>query len=79
MLVVGGIVFPAFLIYEWKVPAKPVVPMRWLRRGPILGACLIGFFDFTSFYLQFTYLYRCATDLVCVWDMLICAQLYLHH
>ena len=60
MLVVGGVLFPLFLIYEWKVPAKPVVPMRWLRRGPILGACLIGFFDFVSFYLQYTYLYRWA-------------------
>lgn len=58
MIVIGAILFPIMIIYEWKVPAKPVVPMRWLRRGPILGACLIGFFDFVSFYLQYTYLYR---------------------
>jgi hypothetical protein len=57
MIVVGIILFPAFLLYEWTVPSKPVMPMRWLRRGPILGACLIGFFDFVSFYLQGTYLY----------------------
>ncbi|RXK36198.1 hypothetical protein M231_06542 [Tremella mesenterica] len=57
MVTVGAVLFPIFLIYEWKVPQKPVVPMRWLRRGPILGACLIGFFDFVSFYLQYTYLY----------------------
>ena len=61
MLVVGGVLFPVFLVYEWRIPAKPVVPMRWLRRGPILGACLIGFFDFVSFYLQYTYLYRCVS------------------
>lgn len=63
MLVVGGVLFPVFLVFEWRIPAKPVVPMRWLRRGPILGACLIGFFDFVSFYLQYTYLYRCAFHL----------------
>ncbi|WWD18029.1 hypothetical protein CI109_102476 [Kwoniella shandongensis] len=57
MIVVGGILFPLFLIFEWKFPRKPVVPMRWLKRGPILGACLIGFFDFVSFYLQYTFLY----------------------
>lgn len=65
MVAVGAVLFPLFLIYESKVPPKPVVPMRWLRRGPILGACLIGFFDFVSFYLQNTYLYRwvCHHDL----------------
>ncbi|WRT64021.1 uncharacterized protein IL334_000948 [Kwoniella shivajii] len=57
MVTVGAILFPIMLVFEWKVPRKPVVPMRWLRRGPILGACLIGFSDFVSFYLQYTYLY----------------------
>lgn len=57
MLVVGCVIMPICLLYEWKVPARPVFPMRWFRRLPIFGACLIGFFDFVSFYLQFTYLY----------------------
>lgn len=57
MLVVGCVLFPVFIVYEWKVPARPVVPIRWLRQLTILGSCLIGFFDFVSFYLQFTYLY----------------------
>lgn len=57
MIILGLILLPVFVIYEAKYPAKPVVPMRWLGRGPILGACLIGFLDFTSFYLQYTYLY----------------------
>ncbi|BEI91445.1 uncharacterized protein CcaverHIS019_0402650 [Cutaneotrichosporon cavernicola] len=61
MLVVGCILFPIFLAYEWKVPARPVFPMRWFRRLPIFGACLIGFLDFVSFYLQFTYLYSFAS------------------
>ncbi|TYJ53742.1 hypothetical protein B9479_005650 [Cryptococcus floricola] len=57
MLVIGGLLFPVAMLYEAKVPKKPVVPYRWLKQGPILGACLIGFFDFVSFYLQYTYLY----------------------
>ncbi|WWC66478.1 uncharacterized protein I206_100380 [Kwoniella pini CBS 10737] len=57
MVTIGAVLFPLMLIYEWKVPKRPVVPMRWLKRGPILGACLIGFTDFVSFYLQYTYLY----------------------
>nr|XP_018267067.1 uncharacterized protein I303_01050 [Kwoniella dejecticola CBS 10117]OBR89225.1 hypothetical protein I303_01050 [Kwoniella dejecticola CBS 10117] len=57
MVTIGAILFPLMLVYEWKVPRRPVVPMRWLKRGPILGACLIGFTDFVSFYLQYTYLY----------------------
>jgi MFS family permease len=57
MGLLGVLLFAAFLAYEWHVPAHPVFPMRWLRRTPILSACLIGFFDFTSFYLQYTYLY----------------------
>lgn len=54
---VGVILFATFLYYEWHVPTFPVFPMRWLARTPILSACLIGFLDFTSFYLQYTYLY----------------------
>lgn len=57
MIIVGVILFPIFIWYEHRYPRSPVVPMRWLHRGPILGACLIGFFDFASFYLQGTYLY----------------------
>lgn len=53
---VGTALFAAFLYYEWHTP-HPVFPMRWLARPPILSASLIGFLDFTSFYLQYTYLY----------------------
>ena len=57
MMTAGVVLFPLFILYEWKYPSRPVMPMRWLRRPPILGACLIGFFDFVSFFLQQTYLY----------------------
>ncbi|WVQ85445.1 hypothetical protein IAT38_007610 [Cryptococcus sp. DSM 104549] len=57
MIVVGVVLFPFVIFFEAKFPQKPVMPYRWLKRGPILGACLIGFADFVSFYLQYTYLY----------------------
>ena len=57
MVIVGLFLFPFFLYYEYRYPRSPFLPMRWFYRGPILGACLIGFFDFASFYLQGTYLY----------------------
>lgn len=53
---VGVLLFILFLYYEWNVP-HPVFPMRWLARMPVLSASIIGFLDFTSFYLQYTYLY----------------------
>lgn len=57
MIVVGMTLIPVFVWYEAHFPSKPVFPMRWLTRPAILGACLIGFCDFVSFYLQNTFLY----------------------
>lgn len=58
MIVVGVILFPIFLFYESRVPRNPIVPFAFLKNKSILGACLIGFFDFVSFYLQFTNQYN---------------------
>ncbi|KDN44660.1 hypothetical protein RSAG8_05425, partial [Rhizoctonia solani AG-8 WAC10335] len=57
MLTVGPILLIAFGIYEWKFASHPIVPMRFLRNRAVVGAALIGFFDFVSFYLTFSYLY----------------------
>ncbi|CAE6508217.1 unnamed protein product [Rhizoctonia solani] len=57
MLTVGPILLIAFGIYEWKFASHPIVPMKFLRNKAVLGAALIGFFDFVSFYLTFSYLY----------------------
>jgi hypothetical protein len=57
MIFLGLALFPIFILYEARYPSKPVVPVKWFKRAPILGACAIGFLDFTSFYLQYTYLY----------------------
>ncbi|KAF8598531.1 drug:h+ antiporter [Ceratobasidium sp. AG-I] len=57
MLTLGPILLIAFGLYEWKFASHPVVPMKFLRNKAIVGAALIGFFDFVSFYLTFSYLY----------------------
>ncbi|KEP44899.1 drug:H+ antiporter [Rhizoctonia solani 123E] len=57
MLTVGPILLIAFGLYEWKIAPHPIVPMKFLRNKAIVGAALIGFFDFVSFYLTFSYLY----------------------
>jgi hypothetical protein len=57
MLTIGPIVLIAFGIYEWKFASRPIVPMKFLHNKAIVGASLIGFFDFISFYLTSSYLY----------------------
>jgi hypothetical protein len=57
MLTIGPLLIIAFGLYEWKFAAHPIVPMRFLRNKAVVGAALIGFFDFVSFYLTFSYLY----------------------
>ncbi|KAG8715583.1 hypothetical protein FRC09_016490 [Ceratobasidium sp. 395] len=57
MLAVGPILLILFGIYEWKFASHPIVPMKFLRNKAVVGAALIGFFDFVSFYLTFSYLY----------------------
>ncbi|KAG9099375.1 hypothetical protein FRC06_005345 [Ceratobasidium sp. 370] len=57
MLTVGPTILILFGIYEWKFASHPIVPMKFLRNKAIVGAALIGFFDFVSFYLTFSYLY----------------------
>lgn len=57
MLVVGPIILIGFVVYEgWYAP-RPVFPIRFFKNKTIMACALIGFFDFVSFYLQYTYLY----------------------
>ncbi|KAJ8689327.1 hypothetical protein PTI98_013359 [Pleurotus ostreatus] len=57
MIVIGGVLIPVFFMYDWKLAKYPVVPARLLKNRSVVGASLIGFFDFVSFYLTFTYLF----------------------
>ncbi|RXW16248.1 hypothetical protein EST38_g9606 [Candolleomyces aberdarensis] len=57
MEVIGILLLPVYLFYSWKFAKYPVVPKRFLLNRTVVLAALIGAFDFTSFYLSFTYLY----------------------
>ncbi|PBL02673.1 MFS general substrate transporter [Armillaria gallica] len=57
MLVIGCVLFPAVGPWEFKFAKYPVVPRRFITNFTVVGASLIGFFDYISFYLTYVYLY----------------------
>ncbi|KAK0242891.1 drug:h+ antiporter [Armillaria nabsnona] len=73
MLVIGCVLFPAVGPWEFKFAKYPVVPRRFITNFTVVGASLIGFFDYAcpsscnstirllsvqiSFYLTYVYLY----------------------
>ncbi|KAK0206671.1 drug:h+ antiporter [Desarmillaria ectypa] len=57
MLVIGCVLFPAVGPWEFKFAKYPVIPWRFITNFTAVGACLIGFFDYISFYLTYVYLY----------------------
>ncbi|KAL1938676.1 hypothetical protein VTO73DRAFT_11279 [Trametes versicolor] len=57
MIVVGCVLLPVFAIWDVYFAKRPVIAHRFLTNRSIVFASWIGFFDFFSFYLSFTYLY----------------------
>ncbi|KAI3606432.1 h+ antiporter [Moniliophthora roreri] len=57
MIVVGFVLLPFVCLWEFKYAKFPVLPLRYVRNRSVIVASAIGFFDFVSFYLTFTYLY----------------------
>ncbi|KAI9322771.1 major facilitator superfamily domain-containing protein, partial [Dichotomocladium elegans] len=61
MLVVGCVLLPVWVVWELVIADKygyfPIAPARFFKNMNIAAACVIGFFDFVSFYLQYTYQY----------------------
>ncbi|KAF8640180.1 hypothetical protein AX16_010235 [Volvariella volvacea WC 439] len=57
MLVVGLVLLPVFVIWDFKFAKYPVVAKRFVTNRSVVIAAMIGFFDFMSFYLTFTYLF----------------------
>lgn len=55
MIVIGVVMLPVFAFYQWKFSKYPIMPSRFLKNPAVIGAAGIGFFDFISFYLTFTY------------------------
>ncbi|GAA6013856.1 hypothetical protein JCM11491_000447 [Sporobolomyces phaffii] len=57
LLVFGGVILISFIAYERFAASKPLFPFRFFKSWTILACGFIGFFDFVSFYLQYTYQY----------------------
>lgn len=59
MIVIGVALLPVFVLWEIKFAPKygflPIAPLRFFKNGNIFGSIFISFFDFVSFYLQYTY------------------------
>jgi hypothetical protein len=54
--VIGALCWPVLIYWELYQARHPYLPLRVMKNRSIIGACLIGFFDFVSFYLQYPYL-----------------------
>ncbi|KIK94500.1 hypothetical protein PAXRUDRAFT_33484 [Paxillus rubicundulus Ve08.2h10] len=57
MLVLGVVLLFVFAYWDLRVAKRPVISPRFLKNRSVVCAALIGFFDFMSFYLTYTYLY----------------------
>ncbi|KZT10487.1 drug:h+ antiporter [Laetiporus sulphureus 93-53] len=58
MMVIGGVIcIPVFTYWEIKHAAFPIVPFRLFANRTVFAVCIIGLFDFISFYLTWSYLY----------------------
>ncbi|KAI0666516.1 drug:h+ antiporter [Trametes maxima] len=57
MITVGCILLPVFALWDVYFAKRPVIARRFLTNWSVVLASWIGFFDFFSFYLSFTYLY----------------------
>ncbi|KAJ7097775.1 drug:h+ antiporter [Mycena belliarum] len=57
MFLAGIILVPLFALWDFRWARYPVIPLRFAVNRSVVGASLIGAFDFMAFYLTFTYLY----------------------
>ncbi|KAI6000943.1 hypothetical protein EDC04DRAFT_2791361 [Pisolithus marmoratus] len=57
MLIIGVALLGVFAYWDIRVAKVPVMAPRFVRNRSVVLAAFIGFFDFMSFYLTYTYLY----------------------
>ncbi|KAG6334320.1 hypothetical protein ID866_4765 [Astraeus odoratus] len=57
MFFIGVIFWGIFAYWESRIAKRPVVAPRFVRNRGVMFAAFIGFFDFMSYFLTFTYLY----------------------
>jgi hypothetical protein len=55
--IIGALCWPALIYWELYQAKHPYLPLRVMKNRSVVGACMIGLFDFISFYLQYPYLY----------------------
>jgi hypothetical protein len=51
MASVGAMLFSLFVAYEARVSTRPIFPIRCLKQGEVLSACLVLFLGGVSNYL----------------------------
>ncbi|GLB36915.1 putative major facilitator superfamily protein [Lyophyllum shimeji] len=57
MLVIGCVLAPLFVFYDFKFAQYPVIVRRFVFNRSVILASIIGALDFVAFYITFTYLY----------------------
>lgn len=57
MFVMGIVLLVMFAVWDLRYASRPVIAPRFVRNRSVVCAALIGFFDFMSFFLTYTYLY----------------------
>ncbi|KAJ7174007.1 major facilitator superfamily domain-containing protein [Mycena crocata] len=57
MFLVGTIFVPVFAFWDFRRAKYPVIPFRFVLNRSVVGASLIGAFDFMAFYLTYAYLF----------------------
>lgn len=57
MLVVGIVLLGVFVVWDLRVAKRPVVPAHYFDNRAVVGASLIGFFDFVRLVLLHKSLY----------------------
>ncbi|KAG2131593.1 major facilitator superfamily domain-containing protein [Suillus bovinus] len=57
MLVMGVVLLAVFAVWDLRYASRPVIAPRFVRNRSVVCAAFIGFFDFMSYYLTYTYLY----------------------
>ena len=61
MEVVGIVLIPAYLFWEWKFAKYPVVPKRFVTNKAVVIASLIGAFDFVRLTTSYPYTFSLMT------------------
>lgn len=57
MIVIGGVCFIVFVLYELYIPRYPILSLRLAKNRTVAAGCIIESFLFLSFYLWNSYFY----------------------